>query len=462
MPLCPSLRCDYDTAETLVSKEKGAAFMSKRLSLPVVLMIAVALVLVTFMATFTVVSMHYREVVAQAYVEGAQSIENNAVLQKIDDVIGMYQRYSVYEWDEEAAIDSMLKAYAGATGDKYAAYYTEEEFEELTADNDARTVGVGISIIPTEALDGLELIQILPDSPAEEVGMQVGDIIVGAMIDGVKKTVSELGYNQAVSAIKGEEGTSVQLFVLRGNEELSFTLTRRTVTTVSVMSHVCTTDATVGYVRISGFDTKTPMQFDAAMDDLIAKGCTSFVIDLRHNPGGDLLSVEAVLARFLNKGDIMLRTVSGGEQTEKEIRLATYEPGKDSEYYGCTITSSDIGKYRGYKLAVLAGPNTASAAELMTACLQDYDLACVVGEVTFGKGIMQTIIPLSGSRLYSGGGAVKMTSAYYNPPFSDNYNGIGITPDVTVTLDEALANKNIYRITDEEDNQLQTAIAQLK
>ena len=126
---------------------------------------------------------------------------------------------------------------------------------------------------------------------------------------------------------------------------------------------------------------------------------------------------------------------------------------------GLYIKKEDIGKYRGYPMAVLASGSTASAAELFTACLKDYQLATVVGKTTFGKGIMQSIIPLAN---YGYEGGVRMTVAYYNSPLSDNYQDIGITPDIDIDLDPALANKNVYKITDAEDNQLQRAIEAIR
>ena len=429
--------------------------MSKKISLPLAVVMAIIMVLFTVMTTFTAVSLYYRNELREAYLEGVSSVTDSETLSRISSVFDLFRNNSVYEWDEEAALNNMLKAYASSTGDAYAGYFTPEEFAEMTASNNAQTVGIGVSIIPTEAIDGLEIIMVNPESPALEAGIAIGDIITSVVVDGVEKTVAELGYNGAVEVMRGEEGTQVTFSVLRNGEKLSKTVTRRAVTTVSVLYHVCTTDSQVGIVKITGFDTKTPLQFDEAMDSLIAAGCRSFVFDMRHNPGGDLLSVKAVLAQFLNQGDIVLRSVYN-DNVEKITYLEPFEPAQTNDYYGCTITKEDMGKYRGYHMAVLAGPNTASAAELFTACLKDYSLVVVVGEVTFGKGIMQSIIPLGGN-----GGAVKMTSAYYNPPFSENYNGIGIMPDVEVSLDETLSGKNVYKITDEEDNQLQSAIKSL-
>ena len=206
-------------------------------------------------------------------------------------------------------------------------------------------------------------------------------------------------------------------------------------------------------VKITGFDLTAPSQFDEAMDDLLREGCKYFVFDVRYNPGGDLLSIRAVLSRILNEGDVIIRT-RDHDKNEEITRVETYQ-----DIY-CGVDKDDIAKYREAvlgKSAVLVNGSTASAAELFTSALKDYGISKIIGEKTYGKGSMQSIIPL---KKYSG--AVKLTTKMYFPPLSDGYNGIGITPDETVPLDDSLKNRNIYDITDAEDNQLQAALDSLK
>ncbi len=431
--------------------------MSKKISLPIAIFLMLALVLVTFMTTYTLTAFSYSSRVRAAYLEGAKDATGNEYYGVLSKVSELFRSNSIYQWDEKTAVDYMLKAYAGSTGDDYADYYTAEEFAALTSQNHGESEGIGISIIDNPAEGAIEIILVNPDSPAEEAGLLVGDLIVAAGIGKDPEWVSDLGYYAAVAKLQGKAGTYAEFVVKRNGELLDFRVERRAVTTVSVMHHVCETDPDVGIIRLTGFDTLTPVQFDAAMEDLLAKGCKSFIFDVRYNPGGDLLSIKAVLARFLNEGDVVIRTIYKDEQETK----AVVEPytSQTEDYAGCNISKDDIGKYRGYPMAVLASGSTASAAELFTACLKDYDIATVVGKTTFGKGIMQSIIPLSG---YGFEGAVKMTVAYYSSPLSENYQDIGIAPDIDVDLDPALAEKNIYKITDAEDNQLQRAIEVVK
>ena len=431
--------------------------MSKKISLPVAIVIMLALVLLTFMTTYTLTSIRYTARLTEAYLEGVQSATGSELYGKISKIMELFHTNSISEWDDEAAIDNMFRAYVTSTEDAYAAYYNAEEFEALSSDNHAEASGIGISIIDNPEEGAIEIILVNPDSPAEEAGLRVGDLIVAAGIGENSQLISELGYYGAVAKLQGTEGTIAEFVVKRNGELIDFSVERRKIETVSVMHHVCDTDPEIGIIRITGFDTKTPVQFDSAMEDLLAKGCKAFVFDVRYNPGGDLLSIKAVLARFLNAGDVVIRTVYKNQQeTQAVVGLYT---ATNEDYVGCNITAEDIGKYRGYPMAVLASGSTASAAELFTACMKDYELATIVGKTTFGKGIMQSIIPLKN---YGYDGAVKMTVAYYSSPKSDNYQDIGIAPDIDIDLDPALASKNVYKITDAEDNQLQRAIEAIK
>lgn len=431
--------------------------MSKKISLPVAVVIMLALVLLTFMTTYTLTSFHYSARLTEAYMEGVKSATGSELYGKLSKIMELFHTNSITEWDEDAAIDNMLQAYVNSTNDAYADYYNAEEFEALSSSNHAEASGIGISIIDNPEEGAIEIILVNPDSPAEEAGLRVGDLIVAAGLGENQKMISDLGYYAAVAELQGAEGTMAEFVVNRKGELIEFSVERRKIETVSVMYHVCDTDSDVGIIRITGFDTKTPVQFDAAMEDLIAKGCKSFIFDVRYNPGGDLLSIKAVLARFLDEGDVVIRTIYKDAQ-ETQAVVAPYTATSE-DYVGCNITKEDIGKYRGYPMAVLASGSTASAAELFTACLKDYGIATVVGKTTFGKGIMQSIIPLKN---YGFDGAVKMTVAYYSSSKSDNYQDIGITPDIDIDLDPALSGKNVYKITDAEDNQLQRAIEAVK
>ena len=289
---------------------------------------------------------------------------------------------------------------------------------------------------------------------ANAIGLKVKELYPSYTEEEINNTACYETFQYAVSKLKGAEGTYAEFTVLRGAEEIEMKVQRAKVKTVSVTAKTSIRDPKVGIVSISQFDLTTPTQFKECMDSLIASGCDKFVFDLRNNPGGDLASVTAVLSTLLDEGDVVLSTKDSTGKTEvTKVKVLNY--GLTSDYSTCNVSKSDIGKYRGYEMAVLVNENSASAAELFTSALRDHELAQIVGVKTYGKGSMQTIFSLE----YAGyAEAVKMTTKMYFPPISEGYDGIGIKPDLEIDLDEALKNKNIYKITDAEDNQIQAAI----
>ena len=238
---------------------------------------------------------------------------------------------------------------------------------------------------------------------------------------------------------------------MRDGKELTFSVVRARVQTVSVMGRVMTGHEKIGVVRILQFDLSTPTQFTAEMETLLAKGCTQFVFDLRNNPGGDLRSVSAILSYFLNKNDLIVSTVTkNGTESKSYVKAVTY----NGDSAGCSVSESDIGKYRSLSAAVLINEHSASAAELFTAVLRDYQLTTTVGKTTFGKGILQNIYSLAP---YGYSGGIKLTTGYYNPPCGVNYHDVGITPDVVAEQRPESAGKNPALLSDEEDDQLLAA-----
>ena len=249
--------------------------------------------------------------------------------------------------------------------------------------------------------------------------------------------MAELGYYGALAKLQGKAGTTAEFTVARGanlTDYVDFSIKRGYVKEMTVTSHVDALDPTVGIVKITSFDLGTPQQFADAFNGLIAEGCNKFVVDVRYNPGGELTSICKVLDPLLPKGPV-IRTID--------------KTGKEETVYESDANALDV------PIAVLVNESTASAAELFASALQDYGKGIIVGVQTYGKGSMQTV------RQLSDGSAISVTYRYYCPPFSDNYDGAGVTPDVVVELDEALKEKNIYKITDEEDNQLRAAVEAL-
>ena len=434
-----------------------------RISLSTFLISAVALILAAVMVTYTVCSGVYKQQLADARLETNQT----AGYTPFELFYSILEEQSFEELDEDEMMAAALKAYVAASGDRYAEYYTPEEYEALTASTAGNSEGIGINIINTTAqVSGYEykvirVINVMDGSPAEEAGMQVGDLIWAAGIGEDAETVHELGYDMALTKLKGAAGTVAEFTALRpdgdGYTPMEFKITRGAVTTSSVYYHKLESDPTVGVIKLLQFDLTLPKQFSAAIDELTAEGCTKFVFDVRYNPGGDLRSIQAVLSYFLEEGDILIRTKdNSGEEEISTVAPVAYS----GDYEGCSVSREDIGKYADLSAVILCNGSTASAAELFVATFRDYDKldVTIVGTTTFGKGSMQSIMPLY---YYGFDGALKLTTAMYYPASGNGYEGEGITPDVTVELNEDAANKNIYELSDAEDNQLQAALEYL-
>ena len=408
--------------------------------------------------TLTVILTSFASCSGFFYGEDIEIVENDTTdFSELSLIDQLFKQLSLFELDEEALLNAVLKGYIEGTGDKYAEYFTAEEYEKFTSENQGETVGIGVSVIQNVDLSCIEIINVVPDSPAFKAGVQPGDCIIYVGIGENRQSVAELGYTIALDFLIGEKGTAAEFIILRDGEEIEFSIIREKVTAVSVTSRVCSIDGyeKVGIIKITEFNITTPVQFEEAVDELLKSGCDKFVFDVRYNPGGDLNSIKAVLAYFLNEGDIVIRIADrSGNETVQKIEPVKYA----GDYSPCNIEKEDIGKYRNLNFAVLANGSTASAAELFTSALMDYKLSITVGTTTYGKGTMQTTYSLA---QFGYGGALKLTTRYYFPPLSDSYEGKGIEPDFVEELDESLKNVNIYKITDEEDNQLRRAIEEL-
>jgi carboxyl-terminal processing protease len=278
--------------------------------------------------------------------------------------------------------------------------------------------------------------------------------LCGVEVSGVMKTVSELGYSAAANAIRGEENTTVKVKVFRNDQQggrfFDVVLVRRCFESKSVSGRILEANPSVGVVRISSFDLKTPSQLKRVMADLMEQDVSYFVFDLRNNPGGDLQSIKAVLSYFLQKGDLIMDVI---DRQNTVVRSYTAEVVTDQG--DCNVAEHEIGMYADLKMAVLCNENTASAAEVFTATMQDYGLAQIVGMNTFGKGIMQSTKKISFGDVV---GYVKFTTYAYQTKRGESYHDKGITPDCVVDLSEEAKKQSILLLKQDQDDQLKTAV----
>ena len=437
----------------------------KKISLTAFITSAIALVLASVMLTYTVCTSFYRRKLAD------EQLTVSNVGSSVDDSLALFaaifDAYSIgdVDVDYQQVLDAALKEYIRQTGDSHAFYYTADEFLELQKSSVGESQGIGINIIQSKmTFDGTEysvikVVNVMKNSPAAAAGVQTGDLIVYVGVGQDRQAVHTLGYELSVKQLQGVKGTVASFTVYRPNGEnydvKEFSIERSEFTSWSVDSHVCTVEGygDVGIVKIMQFDLTTPTQFCEAVDGLLEKGCKKIVFDVRHNPGGDLKSIEAVLSYFLNKDDVIIRTrdKSGNEEISR-VKEVSYS----GDYAGCSVSRTDIGKYRDkFETVILCNGNTASAAELFTAAFRDYELATIVGTTTYGKGSMQSIMSLA---MFGMNGALKLTTKMYYPPLGDSYEGIGIVPDVVIEQSEEASKINIYDIADGQDAQLVEAL----
>ena len=441
------------------------------MSLTAAVSTVITAVVLAVLVTFSLTRAYMQDELPNVIQPGQGSVEEDAFAE-LDVIDRLFRSLTMMEeLDDEAIITSVLKGYVAATGDLYAEYFTAEEFKEQTSSQNGEMCGIGVSVVnDVLAVNGMTyqvitVANVYPDSPAEAAGVLPGDHIMFVGVGEDKTLVQSIGYTEALNRMRGEEGSDCVFTAYRfkpgaddsSYEEVEITVTRQKITTRSVIGRVHAEDPTVGVIKMTGFDNTTLEQFTDAVETLKAEGCTRFVFDLRNNPGGLLTSVQDVLILFLQEGDTVISTKnSAGEETVTKIAV------DDKGYVTCgsgVLKKEDIGKYRNLEFSVLVNEFSASAAELFTANIRDYELGKVVGMKTYGKGSMQTTYSLS---RYGYDGALKLTTAHYFPPCGEGYDGIGITPHVEVALSEEAKKYNINLLPDGLDNQLAAAIDTMK
>lgn len=345
------------------------------------------------------------------------------LVNKINSVQKILERNFLEEYDEQQLEDGMFAGMLAALQDPYSVYYSKEAYDSMMESSKGAYYGIGV-VVQQDPQTG-EIIVNYPyeDGPGAEAGFLPGDIIyaVGDVL------AAEHTIDEVVAMIRGEEGTWVDVDVLRqgSSEPVTLHVQRRKIETKTVAYEML--EGKVGYVQVTQFDEVTPKQYQTALDDLLEQGMESVIVDLRDNPGGSLDAVLKMMDMMLPKG------------------LYTYledKNGKKENYFGEQDARYDC------PMVVLVNGNSASASELFTGAMHDYKRATIVGTTTFGKGIVQQIYPLSD------GSGIKVTMAKYYTPNGICIHKTGITPDEEVELEGEYASL----VTHEEDNQLQKAL----
>lgn len=356
---------------------------------------------------------------------GKVEVSYEDIVKKLSFLQSLVDNYYLEDVKGISFEDGVYKGFIASLKDPYSTYYTAEEYSALMESSSGIYCGIGATVSQDMTTGIITIVKPFKGSPAYEAGILPGDIIY--KVNGEEVTGEDL--SEVVSKMKGVEGTTVQISVMRGGETepLEFTITRREIEIPTIEYQML--DNKLGYIIISEFDEITVDQFKAAVDDLEDRGMKGLIVDVRNNPGGLLDSVVKILDRLLPP-ELIVYTEDKNNNREEERAV-------DKEKIEVPM-------------AVLINGNSASASEIFAGTLQDYKMATIVGTTSFGKGIVQKVIPLTD------GTAVKLTISKYYTPSGRNIHGTGITPDITVELDEKLQKEVTIPI--EKDNQLQAAI----
>ena len=334
----------------------------------------------------------------------------------------------VEEYDETAMYDAAASAMIDALGNRWSYYIPASEYQSYVEQMKNAYVGIGATIVLRE--DGyIDIQKLEPGSPAQEAGIQPGDILIA--VEGTD--ISTLTVDEAKNLVRGNAGTRVRLQVRRGEEVLDFSVERREIQTIVAAGTML--EGNVGLVQIVNFDSRCEDETLAAVKDLLNRGAQALIFDVRYNPGGYKDEMVGILDYLLPEGPL--------------FRSVNYEGKED-------VDNSDP-KHLDIPMAVLVNGDTYSAAELFAAALQEYEAAIVVGEHTTGKGHYQNTF-----RLPDGSAAVLSVGRYCTPK-GVNLDGVGIAPDVEVPVDEELY-WQIYGgyVLPQDDPQIQAALEALK
>ena len=352
--------------------------------------------------------------------------EYNRLLQyqKLDEVLQYIEYYYYQEPDVDAMIDSAISGLLYGLGDPYTFYYNEENWSDHQEEEEGEYTGIGIQLLGSYVDYSVTIARVFRDTPAQEVGLRKGDLLV--RVEDIEVNVETM--QAAVNVMRGMVGESVEVEVYRDSEYLTFNITRAPIQTNYI--DYAMLENNVGYIIIYQFAAQAFQDdFSAAITALQQQGADSLIIDLRDNPGGWVLDSTFVADFFLDN------------------ELVFYSMDR----YGTREDSATNPGAIDLPLVVLVNENSASSSEILAGALQDHGRAKIMGTQSFGKGVMQYVIPLSDNKT-----GIQFTFCEYFTPNGNAVHGIGITPDIIVEMPEEMAYAN-FEVGDMTDPQLKAA-----
>jgi carboxyl-terminal processing protease len=295
--------------------------------------------------------------------------------------------------------DELIKGMVNSLNDPYTAFFDPAETKDLQAEIEGIYAGIGVVIKMNEKEQILEIVSVFKNTPAEQAGLKSGDLIEKADSTALKG----LSLEEASLKVKGEIGTSVVLTIKRENEELTFTIKRENIK-IPIIEKDYRDDGKIGYLKFNMFTDNSSAEFNSVLNEFKQKNVKGVILDLRDNSGGLLAECEKIASNFIPSGILLWTRNRDGVTEPLKIK----------------------GQEFNLPLVVLINNGTASAAEILTGVIKDYNVGTIIGENTFGKGVIQQIFNLPGSY------TLKVTVEEYLTPNKIEINGKGITPDITV------------------------------
>ena len=392
-----------------------------------IIMLVILIVFITFLITSIGFYKYFTNGDNASSLLMASSGDNN-IESELKKYRALIDKYYLGEVNDEDLEEGAIKGYIEGLGDEYTEYISKEDMEEYMQDTMGNFVGIGIYMVNDTETNRIMVLSPIKGSPAEKAGILPGDYIM--KIDGESYTGEDNSI--AASKIKGEEGSTVKLEILRGTETLNFEIKRENVIVNPVEGKVL--ENNIGYIKFTSFDENTAEEFKAKFEELQKSNIKSLIIDLRNNGGGLVDQALEIVGYIADKGSVLLYEVDKNNNEE--------------------VKKSDSNPIINMPVVLLVNGNTASSSEILAGALKDLGKAKIVGTKTYGKGVIQELLTLKD------GSGLKITSQKYLTPNKTEINKVGIQPDQTVELPDSV--NNILNVDEKDDTQLQKAIEILK
>ena len=399
----------------------------KRFKTYKVIMLVVLVAFITFLITSIGMYQYFTKNDKGKYLlfsSSTNSSKNEDIASELNKYKSIIDKYYLGDIDEEKLKEGAIKGYFDALDDPYTEYISKEDMEDYLEDTKGNFVGIGIYMVKDETTNKIQVLAPIKNSPAEKAGILPGDLILA--VDGTEYSADDM--TVASNTIKGEEGSSVKLQILRNSETIEFEVKREKIIVNPVDGKVIKNN--IGYIEFTSFDENTAEEFKTKFEELQKQGIKSLIIDLRNNGGGIVDEALKIADYIADKDSVLLYEVD--KNNNEKVEKAEKNP----------IINMPI--------IILTNGNTASSSEILAGALKDLGKAKIVGTKTYGKGVIQQLLTLPN------GSGVKITAEEYLTPNKTKINKIGIQPDEEVELPDTAKNKLV--LSDEEDTQLQKAI----